>query len=294
MVTGRQTCVLYDGAEFSISGIRYLPKAPDVLDCPLIIAVHGGGFTARYFDVPGYSLVERCGALNIPILALNRPGYGGSTPLPISDSTILRNAERLDQAIGSIWQNLSMQFAGIVLIGHSIGGAIVVAMASRHPDWPLLGVAISGVGLVVPPGMEQSWSSLPEVPMIDLPIDVKNELMFGPRWTHDDSAPRTSQVANAPVPRAELIDIVTAWPTSVRELAARVEVPVHYRQAEFEKLWVTNEDEVVAFGASFTSAREVDARIYRHSGHCIDLHRVGASFQLNQLAFALGCAAARR
>jgi hypothetical protein len=47
MVTGRQTCVLYDGAEFSISGIRYLPNAPDVSGCPLIIAVHGGGFTAQ-------------------------------------------------------------------------------------------------------------------------------------------------------------------------------------------------------------------------------------------------------
>ena len=45
--------------------------------------------------------------------------------------------------------------------------------------------------------------------------------MFGPDWTFRPDAPALSHAADAPVPRAELIDIVTTWPSTVQEIAAR-------------------------------------------------------------------------
>ena len=62
-------------------------------DVPLIIAVHGGTYTSEYFDIPGHSLLDQAAALGIPIVAVDRPGYRGSSPVEQSDSIILKNAE---------------------------------------------------------------------------------------------------------------------------------------------------------------------------------------------------------
>jgi hypothetical protein len=119
---------------------------------------------------------------------------------------------------------------------------------------------------------------------------MKDVVMFGPPWTYDDVMPQASHIADAPVPRREIIDITSWWNKHVRALAAAVTVPVHYRQGEFDSLWVNGPQEVAAFGAAFTAAPAVDARPFASSGHCIDFHRSSGAFQLDQLAFALRCA----
>jgi pimeloyl-ACP methyl ester carboxylesterase len=258
-------------------------------DYPLIIAIHGGTYSSAYFDLPGFSLIDRATNFGIPIIAIDRPGYGNTTPFAPADATIAKNAECLDDAIGEIWGRYGGKARGIVLIGHSIGGAITVSIAARRPSWPLLGIAISGVGLVTPPESGEQWAALPNIPMIELPPDMKDQVMFGPDWTFRPDAPALSHAADAPVPRAELIDIVTTWPSTVQEIAAKVQVPVHYRQAEFDRLWITNTEQVQGFGAALLNSSKVDAAIFGCVGHCIDFHRLGGAFQLEQLAFALRC-----
>jgi len=290
----RDAGILFENDACAISGIRCIPEIQlDTRPPPLVIALHGGTYHSGYFDVPGYSLVRRAARLGIPILALDRPGYGSSTAFPPAEATIIRNAERLNEVIGKILEQFQTQSPGVVLIGHSIGGAIAVGIASQQPQWPLLGIAISGVGLASPPEAGDAWASLPDVAMIDLPAPMKNAVMFGPEWTYDRVMPAASRPADAPVPRAELIDIVTAWPALVRRLAAEVNVPVHYRQGEFDKLWITDENQVLQFGQAFSASPSVDARLLESTGHCIDFHRVGAGFQLEQLAFALRCTVER-
>ncbi len=254
---------------------------------PLIIAIHGGTYSSAYFDVEGYSLIERAAALGLPIIALDRPGYGDTTPLPPAEATIPRNAERLDSVIGDIWSRYGRGRSGVFLIGHSIGGAITVSIAARRPSWNLLGIAVSGVGMVTPPESLDHWSSLPDIPMIDLPSEVKDTVMFGPEWTFSSEMPARSHSADAPVPRAELLDIVTTWHSSVKGMASQVQVPVHYRQGEFDRLWITDAQQVHDFGAAFTASPLVDARLCKSAGHCIDFHRLSLAFQLEQLAFAV-------
>lgn len=259
-------------------------------DRPLIIAIHGGTYSSAYFDVPGYSLIDRAAALELPIIALDRPGYGDTTPLAPQDATIAKNAERLDGVIGDVWERYGRGHSGVFIIGHSIGGAITVSIAAKRPSWPLIGIAVSGVGLVTPQESHEQWSALPDIPVIDLPAEVKDQVMFGPRWTFSSDMPACSHVADAPVPRAELIDIVSTWHSSVKDIASRVQVPVHYRQGEFDRLWITDAGQVECFGAAFSASPVVDAALYRSAGHCIDFHRLGFAFQLEQLAFALQCA----
>ncbi|WP_017522580.1 alpha/beta hydrolase [Pusillimonas noertemannii] len=272
-----------------LSGRQREPASPPGKDYPLIIALHGGTYSSAYFDLPGFSLLERAAALGLPIIALDRPGYGETTPLAPADATVAHNAEWLDDAIGHVWRHAGGAARGVVLIGHSIGGAITVSIAARRPSWPLLGIAVSGVGMVTPPESGEQWAALPDIPMIDLPGALKEQVMFGPSWTFEADAPERSHASDAPVPRAELIDIVTTWHSSVKDLAARVQVPVHYRQGEFDRLWITGEDQIAGFAAAFTHSPRVDAANFYNAGHCIDFHRLGAAFQLEQLAFALRC-----
>lgn len=277
------------------SGRQYLPASPAIRpDQPLIIAIHGGTYTSGYFDVPGYSLLECAAALGMPIVAVDRPGYGQSSALAPAMATIENNAEVLDALVGEIWATAGQGCAGIVLIGHSIGGAVVSMIAARHPSWPLLGIAISGCLLEAPPESRANWAGLPDIALIDLPHAVKDGVMFGPAWTHAASAPAASHAAHAACPRAELIDITSTWPSRVRAVAARVAVPVHFRQGEFDALWITDRAQVEQFGAAFSASPEVDARLFGSCGHCIDFHRPGRAFQLEQLGFALRCSVRRQ
>lgn len=274
---------------YAISGRERFTKAATP-DAPLVIAIHGGTYTSVYFDVPGYSLLDRAAALGIPALAIDRPGYVDSTPFAPDDATIENNATRLEDAIGRLWEKYGKRGPGVFLIGHSIGGAITVDIASRRPTWPLLGIAVSGVGLKTPEASGATWAGLPKIPLITLPSEMKDNVMFGLPWTFASDMPAASHAADTTVPRAELIDITSTWQQRVKTVAAKVAVPVHYRQAEFDRLWIVDPGQVQGFADAFSASPLVDSRLFVSAGHCIDFHRLGAAFQLEQLAFALRCA----
>jgi pimeloyl-ACP methyl ester carboxylesterase len=254
---------------------------------PLVIALHGGTYTSDYFDIPGRSLLEAGEARGIPVIALDRPAYGGSTPLPDSPSIIAQNAIVLDAVIADIWKEWEGKASGIVLIGHSIGGAITTDIAGNHPAWPLKGISMSGCLMQVPVESAGQWASLPDIPMIDLPVPMKDQVMFGPAGSFAADMPAASYPSNAPCPRAELIDITSTWIARVSEVNGNVNVPVFHRQAEFDHLWNTNDKEVADYKATFTSSPSIDTAIEPGAGHCIDFHNAGPAFQSAQLDFAV-------
>lgn len=258
---------------------------------PLVIALPGGTYSSIYFDIPGQSLLDTAEAVGIPVIAIDRPGYRGSTPVEPGESIILRNAEVLEHVIGDLWAAYGDGAPGVVVIGHSIGGAITTALAARHPAWPLLGIAVSGCLVRVPSESGDAWAALPDLEFVELPGQIKDFVMYGPDWTHTSAMPEAGHAADAPVPKAELLDITGGWVERMRDIAAQVQVPVHSRQGEFDHLWVTDEHEMAEFRSVFTSAPWVDGRLVPNSGHCIDFHLPARAFQLEQLAFALECVA---
>lgn len=291
MSSTQRTSSLFAG----LSGRHRRPEASTPAErTPLVVALHGGSYTSAYFDVPGASLFELAGTLGIPMLAPDRPGYGDSPLLDAAEQTIEGQAGLLHRALKDAWQRHGEGTRGIVLIGHSIGGAIALNTAARMAGEtggvPLLGVAVSGVCLRTPPEHKPMWESLPDVPKVDLPPPVKDEVMFGPPGSFDAALVRASDVANAPAPKAELVDIVSTWEARAPGLLARIDVPVHYRQAEIDKLWIMSQGEVDGFERALVNSPRVDAAMLRGTGHCIDFHHVGRALQLQQLAFALQCA----
>lgn len=274
-----------------LSGIQGKPDRVMQGDHPLVIALHGGTYTSLYFDLPGYSLIRRAEALGVPILAPDRPGYGSSAALPLERMTLQGHADAMAPAIGEAWARYRGAAKGVVLIGHSIGGAIAMMIAAQALDWPLLGLAVSGVGLRTPPHTRDAWEALPDLPMIDMPGPVKDQVMFGPAGSYAPDMPAASHAADHAIPRAEMLGIVTTWHDDIRPVAARITVPLHYRQAEHDALWIVSLDEVAAFAKAHTASPSTNVAMVPGVGHCMDLHRYGAALHTQQLGFALECAA---
>lgn len=274
-----------------ISGIARLGEGRTSPDAPLIVAIHGGTYTSAYFDVPGYSLLDRAEANGVPIIALDRPAYGATPTLAKADMNLAGQAAYLTQALKQAWDVYGAHRPGMVMIGHSIGAAISALIASKPDGLPLIGLALSGVGMRTPPEHKPMWESLPDIPLVDMPPVVKDDVMFGPVGSYTADMPAASHIASTTAPKAELVDIVSTWHDHVHDVLGAIRVPVHYRQGEFDKLWIVDEGEVAAFEAALRQSPRVDARMMPGTGHCMDFHRVSAAFHLQQLGFALQCAA---
>ena len=203
---------------------------------PLVIAIHGGTYTSSYFDVAGHSLLARAGVNGVPAIALARYGYRG-TPV-IDDMSILGQAAALRHSLKTVWDEHRGDARGVVLIAHSIGAAMALGVASDPGELPLLGLAVSGIGVRTPGAHGEMWNALPDLPTVEMPGPVKDQLMFGRPGSFAATMPAASHVANAPVPKAELVDIVGGWQRQAADVCAAVRVPVHYRQAEHDQLWV--------------------------------------------------------
>src|ERR1700732_5279916 len=81
--------VTIQAAKHQLSG-RWRPVNSVSRKRPLIVAIHGGSFTSRYFDLPGFSFLDSAHAQGFPILALDRPCYGKSH-LSLTETTFALN-----------------------------------------------------------------------------------------------------------------------------------------------------------------------------------------------------------
>lgn len=259
-------------------------------EAPLIVALHGGSYSSAYFDIPGYSLLDRAAAAGCPAVAFDRPGYGASTRLTVTGGLLHENGARLANGIGKLWQQESGRSKGVVVVGHSIGAAIAILIAARPQPWPLLGIAVSGMGIAPPPGgpTYEGENALDQLQVI--PDEVKNKFMFGPPGSYLEGAPERAAVANEPLILREVVEINTEWPRYARDAMAGVRVPVHYRLAEHDLAWPNCAENIEAIKAALPNAARVDAAVVEEAGHCIDFHHAGDAFQEQQISFAISCA----
>lgn len=258
---------------------------------PLIVTLHGGLYTSRYFDVPispGGSFLDVASRLGYPTVSFDRPSYGASAELPPEQNTFERQAELLGAAIREVAGD-----AGVVLVGHSIGGMIALTIAAMHDGPELLGVSATGMGAVIPPGgaSEQlaaaAASSGEDV--IALPPEACDPVMFGPPETFDPAVLDAAHATYSPAPAVELVAASRWAAEKLPQLAPDVRVAVHNVLAEHDALWETSPESLEKFTALFTAAPSIDATLMPAVGHSIDHHKAGHALHLRQLAFAHEC-----
>jgi pimeloyl-ACP methyl ester carboxylesterase len=252
---------------------------------PVIVCIPGGSYNAHYFDVPGHSLIDAAQQRGFPIVALDRPGYGGSDPVEGS-TRFAANADVLDDAIGELWKEHADSSPGVVLIGHSMGGAVAFHIASRTHEWPLLGVSATAIHVEAPDVVLEAWDAVPDGVVVEFTHEMRLMFMYGPEGTFEPEVLELAMKASEAIPVEELREVVGGWITDFPAIAAAIEVPVHYGLAEHENLWISTPDSVRAFGDAFTSSPRVATEHVHGVGHNIDHHLGSDAFHQRQLDFA--------
>uniref|UniRef100_A0A093V9W6 2-succinyl-6-hydroxy-2, 4-cyclohexadiene-1-carboxylate synthase n=1 Tax=Talaromyces marneffei PM1 TaxID=1077442 RepID=A0A093V9W6_TALMA len=143
---------------------------------PLIVCIHGASYDSEYFDPNAdYSWSALANAFDIPIVSIDRPGYGGCTELPdqnvVGDASSATPTQRQARYINSsvmprIWDEFGLKSgaSSVVIMGHSVGGMVAIQAAGSYATqktttYPLSGLIVSGVGCV--------WRQGPEEPQSD-------------------------------------------------------------------------------------------------------------------------------
>ena len=271
---------------------------------PLVVCVHGGSYDAEYFDVDSeHSVVGISQALKIPVVAMNRPGYGGSTPLPpLTDNRSWgeQQGQYLNTTIlPAVWEHFGTRSGAtcVVLYGHSVGAMVVTIAAGSHTGtggYPLAGLITSGIGVKYVEesrqGMIRFLGEQGEIIRFD-PV-AKDLVMF--QQPHQKLVdPRIclhTERLNKPLSAAELRDINFTWLERWQKYSHAIKVPVMYGLGEFDGLWVCSPETLQEYRLAFPASPRIEAGVVPMALHCIELSFQGLGWLSRCLGFAWECA----
>jgi pimeloyl-ACP methyl ester carboxylesterase len=119
---------------------------------PPIVLIHGLGGQLRNFGRPMVDDLAR----DYRLVLVDRPGSGYSTRAPGASARLRVQAETIAELIRML------KLEKPLIVGHSLGGALALAIALNHPD------AVGGLALIAPLTQVQSIEDVPPVfrPMV--------------------------------------------------------------------------------------------------------------------------------
>ncbi|WP_149179190.1 alpha/beta fold hydrolase [Streptomyces sp. TRM49041] len=249
----------------------------------LVVALHGGGMNAGYFDGqadPSVSLLTLGAGLGHTVLALDRPGYGRSAE-DLPDGRYLADQVEAVRAALADFTSRYPAGAGVVLLGHSFGGKVALAAAAEEVHERLLGVDVNGCGHRYADGPP----SLPEAG----PAGSDRMRHWGPLRLYPPRTFSTVAPVVCPLPPRERAEAVR-WPDAFPEVAARVRVPVRLTFAEYEGWWRHDEEAIGEMIELLAAAPRVQVDRQSAAGHNISLGWTARAHHLRVLAFAEECA----
>jgi pimeloyl-ACP methyl ester carboxylesterase len=273
---------------WQVSGLRLSGTDARPASAPraTIVALHGGGYSAGYWDHPldpAASLLTLGPALGFRVVSIDRPGYGASHGLVGADVRMPRQADIVLDLVDVLRAGPDAG-AATFLIGHSMGAILAVHMAASARAGSVAGVDISGLPFV----FEVSQADQERMATVDfLPpanADFRRHLFYGPDGTFDPDILTAEEALARPVPAAEVLDAAEC-PDATPVLAPKVTVPIQITRAEFEASSGGGREGLNRLGSLFTSSPMVVLAWQRASGHNISLHHVARAYHLRALAF---------
>ncbi|MEV5428162.1 alpha/beta hydrolase [Streptomyces sp. NPDC052701] len=247
----------------------------------VIVALHGGGMNAGYFDGqahPDVSLLTLGARSGYTVLALDRPGYGASADRFPRGQRLTAQAATV-RAAAAAFVARHAPGARTLLLGHSFGAKVAFAVAADWGTRGLLGVDVSGCGrrLAVHPGLVGGEAGV-----------SLRRLNWGPLGLYPLQTFQMSQTVVAPVPAHE-IGTVADWRRLSAVILPHVRVPVRLTFAEHEAWWRHDDEEIADLTARLSAAPRVVVDRLPHAGHNVSLGWTARAYHLKVLAFAEEC-----
>ncbi|KUN53289.1 thioesterase [Streptomyces canus] len=265
----------------TLSGL--LSEPPQTAPRAVIIALHGGGMNAGYFDGqahPNVSLLTLGARLGYTVLALDRPGYGASAARLPAGQRLTAQAATVRCAVQAFTARHAPG-AGTFLLAHSFGAKVAFAAAADWDTPNLLGMDISGCGrrlAVNTPlaGCDRGGSL--------------RRLNWGPLGLYPPQTFWASQQIVAPMPVLE-VNAVAGWIRLSAAILPRIRVPVRLTFAEHEAWWHHGDEDITDLSARLSAAPRIVIDRLSQAGHNISLGWTARAYHLRALAFAEECLA---
>ena len=279
--------VSIDADTIKLSG-RFVP-ATNGQPRALLVAVHGGTYTSKYFDTAPSRLLDFCASLGYSILALDRPGYGTAASVPPEQLSFDGQVPILQQALSEIWKQYGQQSAGMFLVGHSIGGMISLLLAAENPHERLLGLNMTGSGAIYQTQTSAAFATLMnDAPTVIMDQSIKVAVMYGPPWSYPAELANLDPERDVPCPMPEFVE-AQKWGARLPQVAANVRVPVQFIVSEYDGIWRGDPEALSHVAEMFTAAPFVDVGMQRMMGHSAELHTLARAFYMKILAFVEEC-----
>jgi pimeloyl-ACP methyl ester carboxylesterase len=272
--------VIVDGVPMS----ALVAEAPDPR--AVIVAIHGGGTTALYFDCPGHpesSLLRAGAAHGYTVVALDRPGYGSSAPYP---EAVARPEQRIALAYGAVDRVLGERprGAGLFLMAHSGGCELAMRMAADGQRTDLLGMELAGTGRRYHPAAREI---LKAATRDHRPAGLR-ELLWHPAELYPPEVLGGATVYPGAPPYED--QMVSNWARQdFPALAPTVRVPVQFSIAEHEKVWQSDPPAQAEIASLFSGAPRFQINEQSEAGHNISLGHTAAVYHSTVLSFADEC-----
>lgn len=255
----------------------------------VIVAIHGGGTTAVYFDCPGHpssSLLRTGAAAGFTVVALDRPGYGSSAPYP---EAMAEPQQRVDLAYGAVDRILGQKprGAGLFLMGHSGGCELVMRMASQRGaerGADLLGVELAGTGRHYHPAARDILKAATRERR---PAGLR-DLLWQPENLYPPEVLNGATVS--PTAPSYEDQMVSNWARQdFPALAPTIRVPVQFSIAEHEKVWQNDPSAMDEIAELFSATPRFTVHRQPDAGHNISLGHTAPAYHAKVLAFVDEC-----
>ena len=273
-----------------------VPMSALVAEAPsprgVIVAIHGGGTTALYFDCPGHpelSLLRAGAQHGYTVVAIDRPGYGSSAAYP---DAVAEPGQRVRLAYGVVDRVLGEKprGAGLFLMAHSGGCELAMRMAvegSAAQRTDLIGMELSGTGRRYHPAAREILKTATRE---HRPSGMR-ELLWHPTELYPPEILGGATVYPGAPPYED--QMVSNWARQdFPALAPDVRIPVQFSVAEHEKVWQCDAAAQTEIASMFANAPKFQVNEQPGAGHNISVGHTAATYRETVFSFADACVSA--